>query len=333
MEKNKKNYVPIIIALVIIGAVVIWLMSSGEQQQALEQQNNISKSAFAGAVDFTITGIDPGAGIMINTEKAMDKYTLEKAGWQLSASSSAAMMSALQDSVENNEPIIATVWEPHSAFAIADLRKLEDPENIYNDPQATKEFLKEFAPEYSAAEVSSDVIATVVYQGFKNDAPVAYNFFQNFNVSSDTQSNWIYQLNVQDKDPEVIADEYVDENRDLIEKWLPSQETDLGKDAITIGIPPWPGATVKSRVVAAILEEIGYQTEVKEMDSGVVYTSLADKQIDVSVAGWLPTTHQSYWEEKGDQLEIAGINITQTWLGLAVPQYVDENIKSIEDLK
>jgi glycine betaine/proline transport system substrate-binding protein len=332
MQKNKKNYVPIIIFLLIIGAVVIWLISSGEQQQ-VPQQNDISKSAFAEEVDFTITGIDPGAGIMINTEKAMDKYGLKDAGWQLSASSSAAMMSALQDSVENNEPIIATVWEPHSAFAIADLRKLEDPENVYNDPQATKEFLKEFAAEYSDAEVSSDVIATVVYQDFKNDAPAAYKFFQNFNVSSDTQSNWIYQLNVQDKDPEVIADEYVNEKQDLIEKWLPSEEIDLGKDAITIGIPPWPGATVKSRVVAAILEEIGYQTEVKEMDSGVVYTSLADKQIDVSVAGWLPTTHQSYWEEKGDQLEIAGINITQTWLGLAVPQYVDENIKSIEDLK
>jgi glycine betaine/proline transport system substrate-binding protein len=300
------------------------------QNQEQTESNEVQK--FAEKIDHKIVGIEPGAGIMINTEKAMEEYNLAKSGWELQESSSAAMMAAFQDSVGNEEPIIATVWEPHALFAVSEIRKLEDPKKVYNDPAKTKEFLEEFAPEWADEEVASDVIASVVYKGFSEEAPAAYYFFENFTVPADTQSEWIYQLSVEDNEPEAIAEEYVQNNRDLVETWLPDEEIELGKDKIIIGIPPWPGATVKSRVVAEILQEIGYETEVKELDIGVVYTSIADKAIDVNVAGWLPSTHQDYWDEKGEQLEVAGVNVTTTWLGLGVPDYIDESIQSLEDL-
>ena len=77
---------------------------------------------------------------------------------------------------------------------------------------------------------------------------------------------------------------------------------------------------------------MGYMVDVSELDIGVVYTALANEEIDVNLAGWLPTTHAQYWDEHGDELEIAGISVTTTWLGLGVPAYVDEEIQSIEDL-
>jgi len=289
------------------------------------------RESFGASVDYNIVGIEPGAGIMINTDKVMEAYNLEEAGWNLQESSSAAMLTAMQDAVENNEPIVATVWEPHAIFSIAEIRKLNDPQNIYNSPSQTKAFLEENAPDWADAQVASDVIASVVYKGFADDAPAAYEFLQNFNVDSDVQSDWIYSYSVENKEAGEVAAEYVENNSEAVSAWLP-EDAELGKEKIIIGIPPWPGATVKSRVVALLLQDLGYETEIKELDAGVVYTSVSQKDIDVNVAGWLPTTHQDYWESNKDKLEIAGINVTQTWLGLGIPDYVSRDFQSINDL-
>src|SRR5699024_3743511 len=80
-------------------------------------------------LDWTITGIDPGAGIMENTEKAIENYELDD--WNLQESSEAAMIADLQEKYENEEPIIVTGWEPHWIFADMDLEMLEDPDEIY----------------------------------------------------------------------------------------------------------------------------------------------------------------------------------------------------------
>ncbi|MBD3281147.1 hypothetical protein GF391_00175 [Candidatus Uhrbacteria bacterium] len=334
--QNKNLYIGLGVAAII----VIALLWSSQSQESAEQQPQANQEAdqaeqsdraFGESVEWAITGIEPGAGIMINTEKAMQEYGLED-DWKLKESSSAAMLAALQDSIANEEPIVVTVWEPHAAFSIANIRKLEDSKNIFNSPDATREFLKENAPEWADADVASDVLATVVYKGFADDAPAAAEFFKNFNVPADYQSEWIYEYSVNEKEAETVASEFLAEHEEEMKGWMPAEDTELGKDKITIGIPPWPGATVKSRVVAQVLQEIGYETEIKEMDASVVYASIADKQVDVNVAGWMPTTHADYWEEFKDDLEIAGINVTQSWLGLGVPDYVDSGIQSLEDL-
>ncbi len=323
----------LVVAVIIVGAVVLSQQGGQPGANTPEGGEGGQKTqSFAESVEKTITGIGPGAGIMINTEKAMEEYGLNEAGWTLQKSSSAAMLSALQDAIDNNEPILATVWQPHAAFAVGDLRKLDDPKNIYNDPEGTRSFLEENAPAYADAEVKSDVLASVVYAGFQEDAPAAYAFFEEFQIDASVQSDWILKYSVQEKEPATIAENWIGNNRGTVEQWVPAEDVALGKEKITIGIPPWPGATVKSEVVAQLLEEIGYETEVQKVDVGVVYSGLADEQIDVNVAGWLPTTHQEYWEQYSDQMEIAGVNVTLTWLGLGVPSYVDEDIQSITDL-
>jgi len=317
----------LVILIIAVLGVIVYMARSGDETAP----HTDTTQAFGERVNYEIIGIDPGAGIMQSTEEALETYELE--GWTLKTSSAAAMLTAVQDAVASEEPVIATVWEPHSTFAVADLRKLNDPQNIYNKPDQTRAFLEEFAPDFRDADVSSDVLASVVYKGFADDAPAAYAFLQEFNVPAETQSQWIFEFNVEDRSADDVATSYIEAHASTTETWLPADDVELGKETLAIGIPPWPGATVKSRVVRDLLEDIGYSVEVRELDPGIMYTSLADQQIDMTVAGWLPTTHKSYWEEKGANLEIAGINVTQTWLGLAVPRYVDESIQSIEDLR
>ena len=80
------------------------------------------------SVDYKITGIDPGAGIMEATEKAIEEYDLTD--WDLVSGSSAAMTAALKKAYDKEEPIIVTGWTPHWKFAKYDLKYLEDPKGV-----------------------------------------------------------------------------------------------------------------------------------------------------------------------------------------------------------
>jgi len=183
------------------------------------------ESEFGESVNYEITGIGDGAGITKNTKTALEEYGLQDQ-WNLKTSSSSAMLTALQDAMSNEEPVIATVWKPHSAFSLdKDVRQLEDPKGIYNDAEATREFVNtnasDFATDEILSSVESDVLATVVYDGFADDAPAAYAMFNNFRVPASTQSDWIYQLSVEERDPEAIAEDYINTNQDTVDSWMP----------------------------------------------------------------------------------------------------------------
>jgi len=106
------------------------------------------------------------------------------------------------------------------------------------------------------------------------------------------------------------------------------------KGTVKFGLPPWPGVTVKSEVVKIVLEDMGYEVELNSLDAGVVYAQMAEGELDVCLAGWLPVTHEAYWEEYGDSLEMVNINVDTTWLGIAVPTYVyDAGVTTIYDLE
>lgn len=145
-----------------------------------------------------IVGIDPGAGIMLSTEGALDVYDLD---YDLEASSTPAMMAEVDRCVDDNDWIVFTIWEPHSAFAQFDIEKLEDPQQVYG---------------------GGDQVFTVVRSGFSEDYPTVYEFFQNFQVAPETQSEWIYEYSSKERPAEEVAREWVDNNQEQIEEWWPS---------------------------------------------------------------------------------------------------------------
>lgn len=110
--------------------------------------------------------------------------------------------------------------------------------------------------------------------------------------------------------------------------------TPEAKGPITIGVPPWSSPPVKARVVKQVLEEEGYEVELKNLDIGIVYQQMADDKLDCTVSAWLPVTHKEYWDRFGDDLEEVKVNEPDTFLGLVVPQYVcDAGITKISDLE
>ncbi|WP_373896235.1 glycine betaine ABC transporter substrate-binding protein [Virgibacillus sp. CBA3643] len=153
---------------------------------------------FGESVDWEVVGIDPGAGIMQNTEEAFDAYGLDN--WELTSSSEAAMLTTLQDAVENEEPIVVPLWKPHWIFGTMDVKMLEDPQEIYGG--------------------DGDQIYTVARDGLEEDAPRAYKVLEQYDENYEMIDEMMPKVHAEDQDPADVVQEFIDENPDLVDEWL-----------------------------------------------------------------------------------------------------------------
>ena len=95
-----------------------------------------------------IIGIDPGAGIMAASEKALIEYELD---YELVEGSDATMVATLKQAIDNNKWVVVTGWAPHWKFATWDLKFLDDPKGVYGEAETintiVRKGLKEHLPE------------------------------------------------------------------------------------------------------------------------------------------------------------------------------------------
>ncbi|MFO7886364.1 MAG: glycine betaine ABC transporter substrate-binding protein [Desulfobacteraceae bacterium] len=146
--------------------------------------------------DGKIIGIDPGAGIMSKTEKALEDYNLDKI--RLVDSSGAMMTATLGNKIKNKEWVAVTGWTPHWKFARWDLKYLKDPKKVYG---------------------GSEHIATIVRKGLKEDMPEVYSFLDNFHwtlAEIGQQMGW----NAEGAEPYDSAKKWIKENPDMVNQWL-----------------------------------------------------------------------------------------------------------------
>jgi len=102
--------------------------------------------------------------------------------------------------------------------------------------------------------------------------------------------------------------------------------------AITIGqVQGWTDQTGTAALLANILEKNGYNVEIKDVaDNAPLYAGMANGDIDIMGSSWMERTHQSYWDQYGNDLEDLGTYYEGAELFLAVPTYSD--VRSIDQL-
>lgn len=154
------------------------------------EELNANKDKFGGK----IYGIASGAGIFVNTTKAIDKYDLN---YTQVASSETSMIAALKKSMSSKEPIIITGWKPHFIWSSFDIKMLDDPRHAY----------------------PVDSIQTVSRKGFAQDKPELGVFFKNFKLS-EAMLNELMEEVTKDKDPDVGAARFYNKYKDELGSWL-----------------------------------------------------------------------------------------------------------------
>lgn len=157
-------------------------------------QMNDTKDKFSSR----IVGIDPGAGIMVKTEKAVADYQLKDI--DLIEGSGATMTAALKDAIRNKEWIAVTGWTPHWMFGRWQLKYLEDPLNIYG---------------------GAENINTVVRKGLKAEMPEVYAVLDNFHWSSADLQQVMVMNQQADSNPYDNAVLWINEHPETVQAWMP----------------------------------------------------------------------------------------------------------------
>ncbi|WP_077326354.1 glycine betaine ABC transporter substrate-binding protein [Virgibacillus siamensis] len=168
-----------------------------EEIDSIEDLAN-NKNNIGEKLDWTITGISPGAGEMKLTKgEVMPAYGLDE-NWELQSSSGPTMAAALTRAIDKKEPIVVTLWTPHWTFNKFDLKILKDPKNKYGDPDNV----------YSASR-----------KGFKEDSPLAYKIIKAFSLTK--KQNQDIMLNIQSgMSNEEAAKKFLENNPEFKENVL-----------------------------------------------------------------------------------------------------------------
>ncbi|MBS7526229.1 glycine betaine ABC transporter substrate-binding protein [Fusibacter paucivorans] len=106
---------------------------------------------------------------------------------------------------------------------------------------------------------------------------------------------------------------------------------DTEKGTVKLVYVNWSEGVAMTNLAKAILEDkMGYTVEITMADVAPIFTSLANGDQDAFMDAWLPTTHASYMDEYGDDLDDLGNNFEDAKIGLVVPSYVA--INSLDEL-
>ncbi len=156
---------------------------------SIEDLNDIQNE-----LDGRIVGIDPGASLTQMSEEAVDEYDLEL---DLVTSSDPAMIAEMSQAYNNEEPVVVTLWSPHWVFSEYDLKYLDDPQNVYGDP---------------------DDIYYMTRTGFSDDHPEIIEWMNNWEMDDDSLGSLMAEIN--DNGEQEGATNWIEENRELVDEWL-----------------------------------------------------------------------------------------------------------------
>lgn len=101
-----------------------WVVPDYIPEDQVSSIEDLKKPEVREKLDGRIQGIDPGAGLMQASEKAIEEYGLD---YELVSASGAAMTAAIGRAARGEDWIVATGWSPHWMFAKWPLRYLDDP--------------------------------------------------------------------------------------------------------------------------------------------------------------------------------------------------------------
>jgi glycine betaine/proline transport system substrate-binding protein len=146
-----------------------------------------------------IIGIDAGAGIMGNAERAISEYGLNI---ELMEGSEATMTAMLKEAIEKKEPILVTGWRPHWKFSKWDLKFLEDEKSVFGE---------------------GENIHTVTRPNFEKDMPEVAQFLRNFKMTDTQLEGLMRTIYEGDKGALEYSREWVHENEELVNSWIPEK--------------------------------------------------------------------------------------------------------------
>lgn len=135
-------------------------------------------------------GIEKGAGASLESDEIIKAYEFD---FTQVNSSEGGMLAQAQRLMEQEKPVIFYGWRPHTMFNKFDIKVLTNEKGFF---------------ETSSVEV-------ITNSELKENAPEAYEFLSNWNITIDEVENMIVKIE-EGGDPTTVAQEWIDNNPEKV---------------------------------------------------------------------------------------------------------------------
>lgn len=109
-----------------------------------------------------------------------------------------------------------------------------------------------------------------------------------------------------------------------------NDEVKKEEQEIVVGLTTWTSTIPTTEILASLLEDMGYNVEIKEAEIGFIYEGLDTGELDIYMDSWYPQQIQ-YLEKHSDSIEQLTPLYEDADAGMVVPEYM-EDINDVEDL-
>jgi glycine betaine/proline transport system substrate-binding protein len=171
-----------------------WVVPNAIPEDQLASIEDLTKAEVREKLGGQIQGIDPGAGLMQASERAVEDYGLE--GYELVSASDAGMLAALDRATRRDEWIVVTGWSPHWMFSKYDLRYIADPKGVLG---------------------GLETVNALARKEFYQEQPEAYDFLSRFYIDLDDLQAIMFEA--QDSSYEEAVDNFISANPGLVDYW------------------------------------------------------------------------------------------------------------------
>jgi glycine betaine/proline transport system substrate-binding protein len=128
----------------------------------------------------------------------------------------------IEEKENKGEPYVFYCYTPHHIFAQYDLVMLEEPP--YDESKWTMVQPDEDPQWMEKSSVSTGWKPADIHLAYSKSleerAPELTILFENFSPSNETVAEWTYQIVVEGKDETALAEDWIAEHRDTVDKWL-----------------------------------------------------------------------------------------------------------------
>ncbi|MGP9685128.1 ABC transporter substrate-binding protein [Halomonas sp. AOP25-F1-15] len=160
-----------------------------------------------------IQGIEAGTGINEAILNAIDNDIAGLGDWQLSESSTSAMLAQAEQKIADEEWVTFVGWEPHWMNVSFDLAYLADSDDA------------------GVASIESTVW-TVTPASLSEEAPEVHRFLSQYVIDIEDQNDWVHEYSYEERAADDVAQEWISNNLDTVAQWLDGVKTRDGELAI-----------------------------------------------------------------------------------------------------
>lgn len=162
-----------------------------------------------------IHGFGAGSAASEILNKAIDNDTWGLGDWRIVDTSTVGMLSAAEDAISRQEPIVWVGWTPHWMNLELPMRYLDDPKNLFGENNG-----------------KSDVL-TLMRSDYAESHPNLKSFFEQFAFKAEEQSWMIQAFGLDERAADEVAKEWIRNNPERVQAML---------DGVTTqdGAPAWP---------------------------------------------------------------------------------------------